>query len=175
MSQERIAAECSSDCRCLKLKTFCSRGITCLKCLSSGNQCIRNDGLVKARARSYRGPNKSVTSLTKSKWKPQFNSAVVHRTIQLEKAVTLPKLPSPQGVPLVWADTRQELCEGLPYFRAYQGGIYFRSSTVFGYLLDSFGAERDFIGSHVVISHGYFRAILPLMAKRRTVIAKFGD
>lgn len=30
----------------------------------------------------------------------------------------------PSSRPLVWASTRQELCESLPYFRSYQGGIY---------------------------------------------------
>jgi hypothetical protein len=75
--------------------------------------------------------------------------------VKLEEIIhALPK-PPPIGKPLVWADTRQELCEGVPYFRAYQAGIYFRSDLVRGYLLDAFGAERDFIGSHVVISHGY--------------------
>jgi hypothetical protein len=63
--------------------------------------------------------------------------------------------PPPIGEPSVWADTRQELCEGVPYFRSYHGGIYFHDNVVFGYLLDAFGAERDYIGSHVVISHGY--------------------
>ena len=62
--------------------------------------------------------------------------------------------PPPRGQPLVWAQYRQELCEGVSYFRSYQGGIYFRNGIVFGYLLDAFGAERDYIGSHVVISHG---------------------
>jgi hypothetical protein len=66
----------------------------------------------------------------------------------------IPLKPAARGQPLVWADTRQELCEGVTYFRSYQGGIYFRYEVAFGYLLDAFGADRDFIGSHVVISHG---------------------
>lgn len=69
--------------------------------------------------------------------------------------IVLPPKPTAKGEPLVWADTRQELCEGVPYFRAYQSGIYYRNDVAFGYLLDGYGAERDFIGSHVVISHGY--------------------
>ena len=73
---------------------------------------------------------------------------------KVEDIISLPPKPQPIGKPLVWADTRQELCEGVPYFRSYLGGIYFRSDLVRGYLLDAFGAERDFIGSHVVISHG---------------------
>jgi hypothetical protein len=63
--------------------------------------------------------------------------------------------PPPSRVPPVWADTRQELCEGLSYFKSYQSGVYVKNGIAFGYLLDQFGAERDFIGSRVVISHGY--------------------
>ncbi len=66
----------------------------------------------------------------------------------------VPERPPCIGFPLVWADTRQELCEGVTYFKSYQSGIYFRHDIAFGYLLDAFTAERDFIGSHVVISHG---------------------
>jgi len=71
------------------------------------------------------------------------------------KVETIEAKPPARGRPLVWADTRQELCEGLPYFRAYHAGIYIKNDVAFGYLLDAFGSDRDFIGSHVVISHGY--------------------
>ena len=85
--------------------------------------------------------------------------------VKLEEAVLPPK-PAARGEPLVWADTRQELCEGVPYFRSYQGGIYFRYEVAFGYLLDAFGAERDFIGSHVVISHGYHHPFYPQLTNK---------
>jgi hypothetical protein len=32
--------------------------------------------------------------------------------------------------------SRQELCENLPYFRSYQGGVYFRDGRAHGYLMD---------------------------------------
>ena len=76
------------------------------------------------------------------------------RTEDIVDIVIVPK-PSPRGEPLVWADRRQELCEGLTYFRQYQSGIQAKNNIVSGYLLDGYGAERDFIGSHVVISHGF--------------------
>jgi hypothetical protein len=69
--------------------------------------------------------------------------------------MVVPVKPSPRGKPSVWADKRQELCEGLIYFRQYQSGIQARNNIVSGYLVDGFGSDRDFIGSHVVISHGY--------------------
>ncbi|OLL21634.1 hypothetical protein NEOLI_001455 [Neolecta irregularis DAH-3] len=58
------------------------------------------------------------------------------------------------GKPKVWANTRQELCEGLSYFRSYQGGCYYHNGLVFGYLVDGFGSPRDYVGPNVVISHG---------------------
>lgn len=43
----------------------------------------------------------------------------------------------------------------MPYFRAYQGGVYFRNEVAMGYLVDAFGAERDYVGGYVVVSHGF--------------------
>lgn len=84
----------------------------------------------------------------------KHHKITLHRRTQKVEEEVLPLRPEPIGKPEVWAQFRQELCEGLPYFRSYQGGIYFRNGVVFGYLLDGFGAERDYMGSHVVISHG---------------------
>lgn len=80
-----------------------------------------------------------------------------------------PWRPLPIGKPRVWAESRQELCESLPYFRSYQAGIYCHHNVykpfcalhksvteqvAMGYLLDGFGSARDYIGCRVVISHG---------------------
>jgi hypothetical protein len=104
---------------------------------------------MKARSRGIR-LNKHGHTTTTSHLKKQVNRLAIVKI----KEEPLPPRPPPKGEPLVWADTRQELCEGVPYFRSYQGGIYFRYEVAFGYLLDAFGADRDFIGSHVIISHG---------------------
>ncbi|CAG8465003.1 6666_t:CDS:2 [Diversispora eburnea] len=45
--------------------------------------------------------------------------------------------------PKVWAMTCQELCETVPYFKSWNGGIYYKNGVVWGYLLDGFGALRD--------------------------------
>ncbi|CAG8519004.1 11521_t:CDS:2 [Diversispora eburnea] len=42
--------------------------------------------------------------------------------------------------PKVWAMTRQELCETVPYFKSWNGGVYYKNGVVWGYLLDGFGA-----------------------------------
>ncbi|KAG0136625.1 hypothetical protein HOY82DRAFT_50336 [Tuber indicum] len=61
----------------------------------------------------------------------------------------------PPGIrkPEVWCETRQELCESLPYYRSYQAGCYGHDGLVHGYLLDGFASPRDYISSKVVISH----------------------
>jgi hypothetical protein len=49
--------------------------------------------------------------------------------------------------------TRQELCESLPYYRAYQSGCYGFGDTIRGYLLDGTDSPRDFVGGKVFVSH----------------------
>ncbi|KAJ7429975.1 hypothetical protein B0H11DRAFT_2399335 [Mycena galericulata] len=48
------------------------------------------------------------------------------------------------------------MCETVPYFRSYQGGVYQKDSVAKGYLLSSFGAARDCFehGGKFIISHG---------------------
>ncbi|EIW66506.1 hypothetical protein TREMEDRAFT_74716 [Tremella mesenterica DSM 1558] len=73
--------------------------------------------------------------------------------VQILKVI---KHPPPKTRPPVWAESRQELCETLPYYRAYQSGLYMHAKMGYGYLLDGFGAPRD-IWAHegrVIISHG---------------------
>lgn len=64
-----------------------------------------------------------------------------------------PKCLGPLPLPPVWAEvrrllrdtlcspqSRQELCEALPYYRAFQSGLYMNSRIAYGYLLEAFGA-----------------------------------
>ncbi|ORY17231.1 hypothetical protein BCR34DRAFT_583702 [Clohesyomyces aquaticus] len=60
--------------------------------------------------------------------------------------------PEPSGRPLVWADSRQELCETLHYFRSYHGGGYATGGLVRGFMFDGLGHSRDYLDSRVVIS-----------------------
>ena len=41
---------------------------------------------------------------------------------------------------LMFYQSRQELCEALPYYRAFQSGLYMHQKVAFGYLLDGFPA-----------------------------------
>ncbi|OCF32380.1 hypothetical protein I316_06050 [Kwoniella heveanensis BCC8398] len=76
-------------------------------------------------------------------------------------------LPKPTVDPPVWAESRQELCEALPYYRSFQSGLYMHARVAFGYLLEAYPAPRD-IWAHngkVVISHGGGQCIRTIDAR----------
>jgi hypothetical protein len=60
--------------------------------------------------------------------------------------------PAPAGQPEVWADGRQELCETLHYYRAYQSACYSTGGFVRGFMFDKVAHGRDYIDGDVVIS-----------------------
>ncbi|OBT63755.1 hypothetical protein VE03_06947 [Pseudogymnoascus sp. 23342-1-I1] len=61
-------------------------------------------------------------------------------------------LPSPYGQPPVWASKRQQLCETLPYYRAYMSGGYLHDGLVRALLIDKEVRERDIFDEEVVIT-----------------------
>ncbi|MCJ1307612.1 hypothetical protein MMC25_001259 [Agyrium rufum] len=44
--------------------------------------------------------------------------------------------PLPIGAPPIWSSSRQFMCETLPYYRAYESGIYATGGIAYGFLLD---------------------------------------
>ncbi|KAF2271531.1 uncharacterized protein EI97DRAFT_437781 [Westerdykella ornata] len=60
--------------------------------------------------------------------------------------------PDPSSRPEVWAETRQELCETLHYFRAWHGGTYCTGGYAWGVLHDKSPHARDFNDGIVVLS-----------------------
>jgi hypothetical protein len=42
---------------------------------------------------------------------------------------------------LIGIQTRQEICEGTPWFKAYQSGVYHKDGVVHGYLLGGHGSR----------------------------------
>jgi alkylated DNA repair dioxygenase AlkB len=60
--------------------------------------------------------------------------------------------PPPIGRPQVWAEGRQELCETLHYYRAYQSACYSTGGFVRGFMFDKVAHHRDYIDNDVVIS-----------------------
>lgn len=76
--------------------------------------------------------------------KLQLSKKLMHRESLTQK-------PLPQGKPRVWADSRQALCETLPYFKKPQGGCYSNDGHVYGFLFDGLGHCREFVGRDVII------------------------
>jgi hypothetical protein len=60
--------------------------------------------------------------------------------------------PEPFGKPLFHAEKRQQLCETLPWYRAYQSGPYTNGGIAYGILCDKEVGERDYFGDQVIIT-----------------------
>ena len=60
--------------------------------------------------------------------------------------------PEPHGQPSVWADKRQQLCETLPYYRAYQSGAYTSDGLAHGFLCDKEVGDRDVFTDYIMIA-----------------------
>ncbi|KAG9240275.1 hypothetical protein BJ878DRAFT_304018 [Calycina marina] len=80
----------------------------------------------------------------------------------VEKALLL-RGPRPYGQPVMWADSRQGLCETCPQFRAFQGGIYCSGAPnhlVHGLLVDGGSGPRDIMTEEVLVTRaGGSRAV----------------
>ncbi|KAK5123745.1 hypothetical protein LTR85_002381 [Meristemomyces frigidus] len=76
--------------------------------------------------------------------------------LSLSKALThrepLGSKPDPQGQPLVWADSRQALCETVPYFKKPQGGCHANDHHVYAFLFDGVGHCREYMDSDLIIA-----------------------
>ncbi|PWN50481.1 hypothetical protein IE53DRAFT_368870 [Violaceomyces palustris] len=97
--------------------------------------------------------------------------------------LTEQRIPGPPRSPLLWSETRQELCESLPYYRSFHAGTYslnppntsikpnkstfqlpkdrtqpciFKDGTPYAYLLAAWPSQRDVWSQQgkVIISHG---------------------
>ncbi|OXG39367.1 hypothetical protein J010_07025 [Cryptococcus neoformans] len=79
------------------------------------------------------------------------------------KSLVKGKDRAPTRRPPVWAESRQELCEALPYYRSFQSGLYMYKKVAYGYLLEAFPAPRDIWADNgrVIISHGGGQCICP--------------
>ncbi|RPB05055.1 hypothetical protein L873DRAFT_940586 [Choiromyces venosus 120613-1] len=165
---------------CLKLNVFCDRNQPCSRCQLAGCDCSRKPGWTPANPKqqptersatlpplpeaspSRRLENPSLQDTLATRGRPRKSDVKIKREIKQAKKEKPPLLSSmdlqkdkPPGIrkPEVWCETRQELCESLPYYRSYQAGCYGHNGLVYGYLLDGFASPRDYINSKVVISH----------------------
>jgi hypothetical protein len=60
--------------------------------------------------------------------------------------------PEPIGQPEVWAFKRQQLCEALPYYNAYQSGAYTHDNIARAILIDKEVSIRDKFDEEIVIT-----------------------
>jgi len=60
--------------------------------------------------------------------------------------------PEPHSQPPVWGDKRQQICETLPYYNAYQGGAYRSEGVLYGFLTDKEVGPRDQFTDQILIT-----------------------
>jgi 2OG-Fe(II) oxygenase superfamily len=83
---------------------------------------------------------------------PQVKTALQAKPPQPKKLENSSHLPQPMGQPLVWAASRQALCETLPYFNSWQGGTYCHDGFARGFLFDGDTVEREYLDENVIIA-----------------------
>lgn len=59
--------------------------------------------------------------------------------------------PAPQGLPEVWADSRQALCETVPYFKMPQSGCHQNDGHVYAFLYDGASRCREYMDTDLII------------------------
>ncbi|KAK3624649.1 hypothetical protein LTR56_020899 [Elasticomyces elasticus] len=83
-------------------------------------------------------------------------SKVEPRLLDLARALThrdpLGIKPKPSGRPQVWADSRQALCETVPYFKKPQGGCHSNDKHVYAFIFDGVGHCREYVDNDVIIA-----------------------
>ncbi|RDL41607.1 uncharacterized protein BP5553_01586 [Venustampulla echinocandica] len=122
-------------------------------CTNSG-LCIhffRDPGLKAARC-----ANKSKARYqtpTPPAQKPTTTSAIrAAKVLQPYYANSQIDKPDPIGQPQVWADKRQQLCQALPYYNAYQSGAHTSEGYVLGFLCDKEVGKHDKFDDEIIIS-----------------------
>lgn len=68
-----------------------------------------------------------------------------HQSVQDDK-------PTPYGQPPVWADKRQNLCEALPYYKAYMSGAHLHDGMVRAFMVDKEVGIRDKLNDEILIA-----------------------
>ncbi|KAK4544745.1 hypothetical protein LTR36_003994 [Oleoguttula mirabilis] len=83
---------------------------------------------------------------------PEINVQLLVLSKALTHREPLGSKPEPQGQPLVWADSRQALCETVPYFKKPQGGCHQNDRHVYSFLFDGVGHCREYMDSDVIVA-----------------------
>lgn len=56
------------------------------------------------------------------------------------------------GQPPVWAHKRQQLCEVLPYYNAYQSGVYMSAGIIHSMMIDGESRPQDIFTNEIIIT-----------------------
>ncbi|KAK3050739.1 hypothetical protein LTR09_008105 [Extremus antarcticus] len=81
----------------------------------------------------------------------ELDSTILSISRKLMHREHLTAKPLPVGQPRVWAESRQALCETLPYFKSTQGGCYQNDGHVYGFLFDGMGHCREYLDGDIII------------------------
>ncbi|KAI7276712.1 hypothetical protein KC345_g6782 [Hortaea werneckii] len=81
-----------------------------------------------------------------------FDEEILALSRSLTHREPIESKPPPQGQPRVWADSRQALCETVPYFKKPQGGCHQNDGHVYAFLFDGVGHCREYMDSDVIIA-----------------------
>ncbi|PWY80494.1 hypothetical protein BO70DRAFT_406448 [Aspergillus heteromorphus CBS 117.55] len=76
----------------------------------------------------------------------------ISSTASADISTPSPGPDSVDGDPPAWAESRPELCDSLPWFRAVQGGVYHNGNLCLGFLVDADCGVRSFIDDEIVIT-----------------------
>lgn len=60
--------------------------------------------------------------------------------------------PRNMSEPLVWAHKRQQLCEVLPYYNAYQSGVYMSAGIIHSMMIDGESRPQDIFTNEIIIT-----------------------
>lgn len=87
---------------------------------------------------------------------PEIDASVGESKVSLSLKLALREpvgsKPAAKTEPEVWADSRQALCETVPYFKKPQGGCHSNDRHVYAFLFDNVGHCREYMDSDVVIA-----------------------
>lgn len=82
---------------------------------------------------------------------PTLDPEKLALSTQLSNRIPLGSKPQPDGRPTVWAESRQALCETLPYYRSAMSSSYFTNGHVYAFMFDGHPHYRDYVDSDVII------------------------
>ena len=84
-------------------------------------------------------------------WVPQTKSQSAMQEKLIAAAAINAAKPRPFGQPPVFAESRQALCESLPYYRAYQSSAYINGGRVYGVMLDYAEDSSAYMDEEIIV------------------------